>query len=1094
MPSERPIEEKGIPSSMVHAFASHNARSVVVFALLFATLRGPCLTAPVALANPGFELPVLQAPPGTTWFGGVQGWSASFGAGTTYEVSWAPSSPAPEGQQYAFADIDSFDLTQVAPVTLDTTKRYAFTISVFPLQDNPANNLEVAVDIYDPAWSGFARQAYATWHPSWLPEQEDFRLVPLKWNRIQVRFAGADFPTLAGQQMRLRVTGRRCAMDDALFEGFSAGEYPATGGTTYYISQSAGNDAGTGTNPAAPWKTFAPANAMLLRPGDQVLLRRGDIWTEELHLRGTGSPGSPVQLGAWGDAALPRPRIERSDKANHKCVVIQQPSFWRVSSLDCRNAKLGLYLRYHNSWDNQSVEVSDCHFEGMDDLTLEPANHGYEFAWSDAIWLGGHLWVSARDLDTVLDGLTITNCEFRRAAHGFGTAFYYPLPAKDRVRNFTMRDCRALDCLQGGFALTDVTSGTIERVDSYGGGSDSWAGSTLGFFQSCSGVTARDCMFAYCDRRESGDGVGFDFEGDTDNCSIADSTFFNNSGSGVLILSTNGANLNVTISRCIFYMNCLNPWNSEINSEIGCGFSGNTGTISNCGFYRRDAQVNFTSPSNFGGFTFTGNRYATYDPSREKRWWNFDTPGDLEGWNSFNDWQSPTVAGGALTGASSTGVDPYAHSPLSWVNARLQPYLWLRLAHTQGSWAQMFYVTDTDPVWSGDKVATVPVIPDGLARDYWVDLRGGNFKGMVTQVRLDPPFEPGSAPLIDHVRFTGSTDLAQAAPVPPPAAPLEMTFVSIASEDGQVLESAAGSNLGGTATSSGGTNPLGDTAANQRSRLVYSFDTSALPDNAVITDAQLRFTRTGVTGSDPWTFGGSLAAGGYGYADIAGQLGSSTALEAADWQAAAAADRVAKFIVPYSDGLAVMDLLNTAGLAQISVTGRTQFRVYTDPGTDNDNGQDTISVASGSNGTTANRPQLRVWYYAGSAPTRAPRPDYPSEFTPPLQVPRAPVVSGPQDTSLLLTIPLDGNPLTAQYALWCENLGKWVRADGSLGDTPVWRTAATWGAMTVTGLPRNATHSFSARARRADSSGETINGPPGSLATTPAAVSRFSVD
>ena len=84
-------------------------------------------------------------------------------------------------------------------------------------------------------------------------------------------------------------------------------------------------------------------------------------------------------------------------------------------------------------------------------------------------------------------------------------------------------------------------------------------------------------------------------------------------------------------------------------------------------------------------------------------------------------------------------------------------------------------------------------------------------------------------------------------------------------------------------------------------------------------------------------------------------------------------------------------------------------------------------------------------YYVGTAPATQGRPDYPSDFAPPLQVPRAPVVSGPQDTSLLLTIPLDGNPLTAQYALWCENLGKWVRADGSLGDTPVWRTAATWG-------------------------------------------------
>ena len=64
----------------------------------------------------------------------------------------------------------------MVPVTLNTVNRYAFTIDVFPLQDNAANNLEVAVDIYDPAWSAFNRSAYAAWHPSWLPLQEDYRL------------------------------------------------------------------------------------------------------------------------------------------------------------------------------------------------------------------------------------------------------------------------------------------------------------------------------------------------------------------------------------------------------------------------------------------------------------------------------------------------------------------------------------------------------------------------------------------------------------------------------------------------------------------------------------------------------------------------------------------------------------------------------------------------------------------------------------------------------------------------------------------------------------------------------------------------------
>lgn len=1072
------------------------AKLGTALALAFAVASGPtsAKAAAIAVTNPGFESPVLPGLPGASFSAGLSGWTASGGVGTSYQEPAYAASPAPEGTQYALADQNGFEISQVTAETLDVTKSYTFTIDVFPLQVNAANNLEVAVDLYDTAFSAHTRQAYVVYHASFLPDQEDFDLVPLAWNRVQVRFSGADFPTFAGRTMRLRATGRRCALDRARFERYAAGEHPAAGGTTYYVSESLGDDTNSGTSPADPWETFDNANVRLLAPGDKVLLRRGDTWNTELHLKGTGSPANPVELGAWGDPTLPRPSIALSDPVDGKCVVIQQPSYWKIRDLDCRGGKLGVYLRYQNSWDNRSVEIADCNFQDMPDQTLEPAAHQYEYAWSDGIFLGGHVWNSVRYNSTVLDGLTIRGCTFRGVAHGFGTGWYYPPSYKGRIRNFVMSDCAGVDCFQGPFALIDVTSGTIDRVDGHAGGSDSWAGSTLGFLQSCSQVQVRDCTFGYCDRRESGDGVGFDFEGDTDNCGLYDCTFHNNSGSGVIILSTNGPCLATTINRCTFYRNCLNPWNSEINSEITCGFSGNTGSVTNCGFARRDASVNFVSPSNFGGFTFSGNRNTTHDPAREKRWWNFDTPGNLEGWNGFNDWVTPTVAGGALTGASSTGFDPYAQSPATWVNTRLQPYLWLRMTHTQGAFAQFLYTTDADPSWSGDKLITVPVIDDGLARDYWVDLRGGNFKGLVTQVRIDPPFQPAAAPLIDHIRLTGSVDPAQSAPVDPAPLPTEATFVSIAAEDGQVLESAAGSGVGGSNSAGGNTIPLGDTATNQRSRMIFSFDTSALPDNAVVVEAQLRMTRTGVTGSDPWTFGGSLVTGGYGYADISSQFGVSAGLENGDFQAASAGDKAAKFIVPYSNGLAVMDLLSTPSLPQINLTGRTQFRVYMEPGTDNDNGEDTVAVGSGSNGTASNRPQLKVRYYVATAPAAVPQPDFRDGFTPPLQVPRAPVVGGAQTNSLTVSVPGDTNPGATAYALRVVNLGQWVQADGTLGASPVWRTAAQWGTVTVSGLPRSATHNFRTRARRADATGETVEGPPGSLATTPVAVSGFVLE
>jgi len=63
---------------------------------------------------------------------------------------------------------------------------------------------------------------------------------------------------------------------------------------TYYVSASTGNDQWSGTSATVdgkigPWKTFAKVTEVKLKPGDQVLLRRGDTWNEELRPQGSGT-------------------------------------------------------------------------------------------------------------------------------------------------------------------------------------------------------------------------------------------------------------------------------------------------------------------------------------------------------------------------------------------------------------------------------------------------------------------------------------------------------------------------------------------------------------------------------------------------------------------------------------------------------------------------------------------------------------------------------------------------------------------------------------------------------------------------------------
>jgi hypothetical protein len=76
----------------------------------------------------------------------------------------------------------------------------------------------------------------------------------------------------------------------------------------------------------------------------------------------------------------------------------------------------------------------------------------------------------------------------------------------------------------------------------------------------------------------------------------------------------------------------------------------------------------------------------------------------------------------------------------------------------------------------------------------------------------------------------------------------------------------------------------------------------------------------------------------------------------------------------------------------------------------------------------------------------------------------------------------DRNPSTVEYSIYHLNTASWLQANGSLGASPVWQTAATWGTTTATGLATGTLHSFAARARNTVGI-ETVNGAAASAGT-----------
>lgn len=74
--------------------------------------------------------------------------------------------------------------------------------------------------------------------------------------------------------------------------------------TTHYLDCSV-SVSGDSLRPDSAWNSIEQANAVILQPGDRLLLRRGSACDGELAPQGSGTPASPILLGTYGAGSLP---------------------------------------------------------------------------------------------------------------------------------------------------------------------------------------------------------------------------------------------------------------------------------------------------------------------------------------------------------------------------------------------------------------------------------------------------------------------------------------------------------------------------------------------------------------------------------------------------------------------------------------------------------------------------------------------------------------------------------------------------------------------------------------------------------------------
>jgi CSLREA domain-containing protein len=182
-----------------------------------------------------------------------------------------------------------------------------------------------------------------------------------------------------------------------------------------------------------------------------------------------------------------------------------------------------------------------------------------------------------------------------------------------------------------------------------------------------------------------------------------------------------------------------------------------------------------------------------------------------------------------------------------------------------------------------------------------------------------------------------------------------LTVKSVDTNDGWILESTETSGNGGTLNSATTTFNLGDDAANKQYRAILHFDTSSLPDNAVITSATLKIKKQGVMGTDPFTILGDLKA------SVRKPAFGAATLTVSDFKSAPGKNNVATFgNTPVSNWYSA--LINNTGRVYINRLGTTQFRLAFTTDDNNDNGADLMKLYSG-DAAAGNRPQLVIEYY-----------------------------------------------------------------------------------------------------------------------------------
>lgn len=138
--------------------------------------------------------------------------------------------------------------------------------------------------------------------------------------------------------------------------------------TTYYVASSDGNDSNSGTSQNLPWQSIEKLNSTSFSPGDQILMKRGDVWQSSvsLSIKSSGTENNRIVIGAYGTGS--KPIITQRVPINATWIQYNQ-NVWYIPT---NNSNIPIERMWFNNVEKeQAKSLWDSNWDGTDGVCAE---------------------------------------------------------------------------------------------------------------------------------------------------------------------------------------------------------------------------------------------------------------------------------------------------------------------------------------------------------------------------------------------------------------------------------------------------------------------------------------------------------------------------------------------------------------------------------------------------------------------------------------------------------------------------------------------------------------------------------------------------